>query len=208
MRSPPPPLIVIPEAFPAGWELQTCVTVPANPEQAAQGAEAAMLRHKGNFYPESPLAVRLSNPYPRHQSNTHNCRTGLPNHQRLPGTKTGWYTARLGPPPAMPAGRRPHLPKHGGPGCQHFPRAPPAEQPDVRHLDVAASSPRTCVPRRASRHPHRGRMACGSLDVEAAALQRRGTPPSRACPKSGRMASGPREAAPRSRDRRSHQRGR
>ena len=56
------------------------------------------------------------------------------------------------------------------PGANTSPGRLQRRSPDVRHLDVAASSPRTCVPRRASRHPHRGRMACGSLDVDAAAL--------------------------------------
>ena len=97
-----------------------------------------------------------------------------PNNNSLPGTSNGWYTARPGPLPATPAGRRPHLSTHGGPGCPLLPRAPPTEQRrrlrafsqrgqtalgtrrrrafDAQDLGAAASLPRSCVHRRSSRH--------------------------------------------------------
>ena len=127
----------------------------------------------------------------------------------------------------MPVGRGPHLSTHDGPGCPLLPRAPPTEQLrrlrafshrcqtalgtrrrrafDAQDLGAAASSPRSCVPRRSSRHsPNRGLAASGTPDVDAAAQQRRCAPSSRANPTCGQAAVGPRDATPRSRNGQSH----
>ena len=128
-----------------------------------------------------------------------------------------WYTARPGPLPAAPAGRRPHLSY----GATSTPSGAHPSRPDG--LGHPTSTRR--------RRPGRGRRgiintllrastifnkACSNrglsrpvdtLTSTAAAPSRRRAPSSRTIPTPGQAAVGSREATPRSRDRQSHQGG-